>query len=310
VANERAAPVPPGHVRLANAKVELLFSVAYGPRITRYAPVGGKNLFCELPPELQAKPTPFGDDWHLYGGHRLWYAPEDPVRTYWPDNAPVEAVTTDRRVTVTQRAEGHTGLVKTIDVTLAGESTEVVLTHRIDNRGSEAMELAPWALTAMAPGGRAVFPNARFVPFPEGLTPARPLVLWPYTWLGDPRWVWGRRYIQLKQDPSAEAPQKVGYYGREGWMAYELGRTLFVKRHAPQPGPHADFGCNVETFTNDGMLELETLGPLVRVAPGGHTEHVERWFLFEGIALGDDEASIARTLDPILAATEPPARAA
>ncbi len=33
------------------------------------------------------------------------------------------------------------------------------------------------------------------------------------------------------------------------------------------------------------MLELETVGPLSKIAPGSSVEHVEHWFLERGVRL-------------------------
>jgi hypothetical protein len=291
------------HIRLANDRVELLLSTDYGPRIIRYAALGGQNVLGEIPPSAQAKETPFGEAWHAYGGHRLWHAPEDPVRTYWPDNRPVEVSVRDGTVTLTQAVEGNTLLQKSIDVTLAPSGSEVTLVHRIVNRGAFEVRLSAWALTVMAPGGRAVFPNAPFIPFPDALLPARPLVLWSYTRLDDPRWIWGERFFQLRQDPGAGSPQKIGFLNEAGWMAYRRGRSLFVKRFAFVPGTYPDFGCNTETFTDRAMLELETLSPILAVAPGAAIEHGERWFLFEGVEPGEGEEGLAALLDRALAET-------
>jgi hypothetical protein len=294
----------PNHTRLASDTVELLLSTAYGPRIIRYAPLGGDNLLAELPPGA-GQPTPFGEPWHAYGGHRLWHAPEHPTRTYWPDNRPVERSIDGDSVHLVQPVEENTRLEKSMRVTLARRGSEVTIVHRIENKGAFEVELALWALTVMAPGGTGIFPNAPFRPFPEQLTPARPLVLWPYTRLGDPRWTWGDRFFLLRQDASRPDPQKIGFFGEEGWMAYRLGDALFVKRHACLPGPHADFGCNVETFTNDTILELETLSPLVRIAPGGHAEHVERWYLFAKVEFGEGEAGLEAAINAALGLTTP-----
>lgn len=290
----------PNNVRLANDRAELLLSTDYGPRIIRYALAGGENVLGEIPPAEQGNPTPFGDDWHLYGGHRLWHAPEHPVRTYWPDNQPVTAGEHGHTVTLTQLVEPNTLLQKQMEVTLHPASTRVTIVHRITNRGAFDVELALWALTVMAKGGRGIFPNAPFVPHPEGLSPARPLVLWPYTKLRDPRWTFGDRYFQLRHDPSRADAQKLGFYNAEGWIAYARRGLVFVKAYDPMPGPHADFGCNTETFTNDLILELETLGPLVKIPPGGAAEHTERWSLFAA-EIGDEEASIAGVLTPLVA---------
>lgn len=299
----------PGHVRLSNGDAEVLVSTAYGPRVIRYALAGGQNAFGEIPPSDQATPTPFGDDWHIYGGHRLWHAPEDPVRTYWPDNAPIAFEGEGLSVTVTQPVEPHTHIEKQMIVTLDAHGSGVTLVHRLANLGAFEVELAVWASTVMARGGTAVFPNEPFVPFPEGLLPVQPLALWPYTRLCDERWGFGLRFLRLRQDPSRKEPQKIGMFSREGWMAY-LGRdTVFVKLHEPKPGAHTDYGCNAESFTNDQILELETLSPLVRIAPRAAAEHVERWSLF-GLDTGSalrvpgavsDEEALAAALSPLVA---------
>lgn len=292
----------PDHVRLANAKIELLLSAAYGPRIIRCAPIGGENLFAELPPERSpGKPTPFGEPWHAYGGHRLWHAPEDPVRTYFPDNRPVDLAVHGSTVVARQEVEQNTHLRKSMEVSLDPAEPEATVLHCIENRGSFEVELSLWALTMMAPGGVGLYPNAPFQPFPERLVPVRPLVLWSYTRLADPRWTWGDRLFQLRQDPSRKDPQKVGFYDGEGWLAYRRADVLFVKRFDPAPGPHPDLGCNAETFTNDEMLELETLSPIVRIAPGAAATHTERWRVEAGVDFGEGEEGLWKA---VMAAVE------
>jgi hypothetical protein len=294
----------PDNLRLSNDEVDLVLPTAYGPRILRYGRKDGRNLLGEIPPETQGADTPFGDRWHLYGGHRLWYAPEHATRTYFPDNAPVRVEEVGPgQVRLTQPVEPHSRIEKSIEVTLAPRGSQVTVVHRLTNHGPFAVELAPWALTVMATGGRAVFPQAPFTPHPEALAPARPLVLWPFTRMNDPRWTWGDRLFFLRQDVNRKDAQKIGFYDDQGWMAYEVDGAVFVKRHRALQGPHADFGCNVETFTNDLMLELETLGPLVSVAPEATVEHREDWWLFDGVRLGEDEAAVQAALAPLLART-------
>jgi hypothetical protein len=263
-------------------------------------------VFGEVSRELQGNDTPFGDRWHLYGGHRLWHAPEHVTRTYWPDNTPVQVACApaEGRVTLTQAVEPHTQLEKSIEVTLSPRGSAVSLVHRIVNRGPFDVELAAWALTVMARDGRAIFPQAPFAPHPDVLAPARPLVLWPFTRMSDPRWSWGERFIVLRQDRSRADAQKIGLFDQAGWMAYEVGRLLFVKRHQPLPGAHTDFGCNVETFTNDAILELETLSPITRLVPGGTLVHRESWSLHADVDLGDTEATMAAALTGLISAAQ------
>jgi len=47
----------------------------------------GDGLLAELPDETLECPSKGTFSFH--GGHRLWYAPEDPRRTHLPDNNPV-----------------------------------------------------------------------------------------------------------------------------------------------------------------------------------------------------------------------------
>jgi len=132
----------------------------------------------------------------------------------------------------------------------------------------------------MAAGGRAIYPQEEFRPHPDFLAPARPLVLWHFTDMSDPRWTWGRKYIQLRQDPAAVTKQKVGMLNTAAWAAYVLHGEVFVKRYAYEAGAtYADMGCNTETYTDADILEIETLGPLSRIEPGASVELCESWLL-------------------------------
>jgi hypothetical protein len=58
-------------------------------------------------------------------------------------------------------------------------------------------------------------------------------------------------------------------------------------------------GSSVEVFTNEAMTELETLGPLVNLAPGEHVEHIETWDLVSGIAQPDSQTGVDDMLPAI-----------
>ena len=73
--------------RLFNDQIEMLTTAELGPRIIRFRFVGGENEFAEVDLSLA---IPGHGTWRLYGGHRLWHAPEDMIRTYIPDSEPVE----------------------------------------------------------------------------------------------------------------------------------------------------------------------------------------------------------------------------
>lgn len=266
----------PNCLRLANDQIELVATTDVGPRIIRLAFIGGRNLFKTFDATLGLSG---GTEWRSYGGHRLWHAPETRPRTYAPDNGPVEHEWDGETLTL-RGLERENGLEKEMMVTLDRSAPRVMVRHRITNRGPWTVELAPWSISVMAPGGRAILPHAEYRPHPDSLNPAGPLVLWYYTDMSDSRWNWGRRYIQLRQDPAATSAQKVGFLNTKGWAAYVLEGDAFVTRFPYIPDArYPDYGCNIQTFTNSEMLEMETLGPISRIEPGGFVDHDEIWEL-------------------------------
>ena len=286
----------PGCARLSNGLIELIATTVVGPRVIRLGFVGGQNLFNVIP---DTQGLTGGSEWHNFGGHRLWHAPEVFPRTYAPDNVPVQS-SWDGATLQLRNDEPQNGLEKETRLTLSPSSAQVDVRHRITNRNPWAIDLAPWALSVMASGGRAIYPQEEYRPHPDCLTPARPLVLWHFTDMSDPRWTWGRKYIQLRQDPTAKSRQKVGMLNTAAWAAYVLHGEVFVKRYGCEAGAtYADMGCNTETYTDPDILEIETLGPLVTLEPGASVEHRESWLLAKTDCGNTDEDIDARIL-PLL----------
>jgi hypothetical protein len=78
-----------------------------------------------------------------------------------------------------------------------------------------------------------------------------------------------------------------------GWVAYLNEGDLFVKRFDfEKDKTYPDGGCNLETFANPDMLDIEALGPLVLLAPGAATEHAETWDLVSGVGRYVHQAEI------------------
>jgi len=289
-------------IRLENGRIELIATTDVGPRIIRFGFVGGMNLFKEFPQEMGKTG---GSAWRAYGGHRLWHAPESMPRSYQPDNRFVRFTWEGNILKLSQPLEVCTGIEKEVEVSLEEPGNHVKVLHRVTNRNLWDVRLAPWCITAMAPGGCAIFPQEPYGSHPQFLLPARALVLWQYTDMSDERWTWGKRYIILRQVAGDVSSQKAGMSCTQGWAAYNLEGCLFLKRFSFQAqATYPDMGCNVETFTNGEMLELETLGPLTLLpATGGSLEYIEHWFLFEA-TLGEEEDSLDKTLLPLVRETD------
>ena len=61
-------------------------------------------------------------------------------------------------------------------------------------------------------------------------------------------------------------------------------------------------GSSFETFTNNVFQELETLGPLVKLAPGQEALHVEHWTLHRGVKVDKwNDATLDKVVLPLLA---------
>jgi len=292
----------PNCCRLWNDSIELIVTTDVGPRVIRFG-FSGENELGEFPEHAGQTG---GDEFRLYGGHRLWHAPESLERTYCPDNSPVALERTADGVWIAQPTEARTGIQKEMAISLSPTDAHVRIVHRLWNRNLWAVDLAAWALTVMAPGGTAVIPLPPRIPYPESLLPTSQLVLWPYTDLADPRWRWGRKYILLHQDAARPSPQKLGASVPDGWMAHVRNDRLFVKTFRYVAGAtYPDLGSSIETFTDGRMLELETLSPIVRVEPGGVIEHVENWFLWRDVLAPRDDDDVDRHLLPKLARLQP-----
>ena len=289
----------PNSYRISNGEIELVVTADVGPRIIRFAFVGGQNLFKEFPDQLGHSGE---EKFQLRGGDRVWKAPEDPVATWAPDNVPVAIQLTPAGLIAREPLEPLTHLQKEIEISMAPSGTTVTVSHRITNHSLFTLEFAPWALTMMAQGGIAVTGFPPRGKHPINLEATNPLVMWAYTDLSDPRWKFTKKYMMLRQDPANSEAQKLGLFNPDTWAAYVLNHEVFVKRTTPDPGKiYPDFGCSFETFTNNDFLEMETLGPLTKVPPGHTVEQVEHWALYRNVTLNDwtDEA-LDRVLLPLV----------
>lgn len=287
----------PNCYKLSNGRIELVITGDVGPRLIRFGFAGGDNMLYEDP---AAAGLVGGDEWRLYGGHRLWHSPEHPVRTYFPDNAPVQVVESGDGIHITQSDETVNGIQKKIHLRMDDSAAQVQLVHTLTNTGPWPIKLSVWALSVMASGGTAIVPMPPRGQHPQDLLPTTQLAIWPYTDMADPRWTWGTRFVLLRQRNAA--PQKVGMSVPGGWIAYANSGNLFVKRFGHLAGAeYPDLGSNVEVFTNSDMLEVETLGPLTELAPGSSLNHVEHWYLFDGVAAPENDADVDTNVLPVLA---------
>jgi hypothetical protein len=292
---------------LKNADVELIVTLDVGPRVIAYRLPNGFNVM----KNYDAMMGGTGEaEWQIRGGHRFWLAPEDLTRTYFADNRPVKWEALDEHAArFTPPPEKEYGIQKVMELRLDPRGTRVEVTLRVTNIGTAPTELAPWGPTVMAPGGMEIIPlppkknhplHPKNAKSPADFAPNQELILWPYFDFADTRWSFGNRYIFLRQDVN-KGPTKIGLAHRMGWVAYLNSGTLFVKRFDYREGAiYPDMGTRYQTFSNEDMLEMETVGELIKLAPGLSTELVESWELFGNVPPVQSEADVDRVILPLI----------
>ena len=278
------------NLRISNGDAELIVTLDVGPRVICYRLPGGFNVMKNYDEQMGGAGEA---EWQIRGGLRFWLAPEDLTRTYFPDNNLVSYQQRAANVArFTPPPEVQYGVQKEMTIGLAEKGTQVSVSLKVTNIGKEPTVLAPWAPTVMAPGGVEIIPQPPHsnhpghpsrASSPADYAPTQELILWPFFDFTDSRWSFGSRFIFLRQDTS-KGPTKIGLAHRMGWVAYWNQSTLFVKRITyKEGGTYPDMGTNYQTFSNEDMLEMETVGLLGRLEPGQSSELIESWELFGNV---------------------------
>jgi hypothetical protein len=274
------------NLRLQGPTTELVITLDVGPRIIRYGFHHDRNVFVELAAQMGGADE---KAWMIRGGHRFWTAPEG-EHSYALDNTPVTwKKLGEAAVEIVQPVSEAFGFQKTMRVELL-DGELVRITHLLTNASSKPLDVTTWALSVMAPGGVALIPQPALdlhpSEFPEGrdtkpeeFLPNREMVLWPFTDLTDGRYAFSENFLRVSYLPEMAAT-KLGLKLPTGWVAYQNGDVVFAKHFAYDPAqPYPDNGCNFEIFTNIEILELESLAPLLALAPGATSTHIEHWTL-------------------------------
>jgi hypothetical protein len=269
-----------------------------GPRILYLASENKReeNLF-GIYPELGIETVE--GFWRVYGGHRLWSAPEAKPRSYSMDDKPVRIEIEGECVTIYGNPERENSIRKEIVIKPFGNDGVQVI-HRIQNIGRWPIKLGCWGLSLMEGEGFVVIPIKPSKVDKEGLLPDRHITIWPYTDLGDERLKLTSDYIFVSKNSEVTKPLKIGTMANPGWSAYVIGETAFIKEFSRIEGEYPDFNCNVEVYTNANMLEFETLSPLMLLDPLAIIEHTETWKIIKTSSLKPEPTDIKDKLEALI----------
>jgi hypothetical protein len=264
---------------LANEYFQLECLAEAGPRIVRFIPAWlGENIFAEVPEFVNQ--TALGE-FHYFGGHRLWTAPESLTRTYIPDDHGVTVKKMTNGLKLVGGIEPDTHLRKTLSIQLSPNRPFVMVKHKIENLGRATMRLSPWAVTMLRSKSTAILPQQFGTVDKDGVLPNRSFALWSYSRWEDTRLKLGEEFIRIEANDLSQ-PFKLGYFNPHGWLGYRFEDVFFVKRFGVRRDEeYPDFGCNSEVYTNDRFIELESLGGLVNLKPHEDVVYTETWEVYE-----------------------------
>lgn len=272
-------------LEISNGNIRAVVTLDIGPRIIFFGFVGGQNIMCDNR-ELLGDRTDnsyqelFGNGkkWENLGGHRIWAAPEEWPLTYTPDDMPVSYQKDGNGITFTSDASQKAGFKKTLTIKMDDNSADMKVSMAIKNTLDKPRDYAIWALSVSATGGTLVLPMNSD---DTGLLPNRVISIWPYTDIKDERYTISDKFAVIK-NTYKEKPLKLGFDLKSGNSYYFVGDEVFRKQFDtfhPEKS-YVDNGCSFETYNCEKFIEIETLGPIETVKPGGKIYHTENWSLY------------------------------
>jgi len=256
--------------RLTLGEVKMVVVTEIGPRILWLSVGEGPNLLFVA---QETAGRGLGDtEWHIYGGHRLWVAPET-ADTYAPDNQPCQVTISEDCLTVLAPVPPETGLQKRLTVMACGDS--FVVEQGVLNTGNALYTGAIWSLTCVEPRGVIAFPWGR-----DGSWALKKIVYWQ-RWMDHGSDVTSRQWQPgpdlFRVVPTGEEG-KVGTSSPEGWIALCREDATFIKSYQWVAGArYPDEDCPVQVYTCERFVEMETLSPLTTFYPGEEVVHREIW---------------------------------
>lgn len=283
-------------LKLENGSLEILITIDVGPRIIFFGAPKGENMFFnDKKQERVTKGELFetifgkGAEYHFYGGHRMWLAPQLMLHTCVPDNRPVAYKLVENGVILMPEAQKVPGMQPEMTIIMDPEQAEITVDVCYKNISREEKRYAVWQISQFDIGGVAFIPFSEPHRQPEpGHVPTQQELLTPLkpngqitSFLGnfanDPRCSLDSQFITLRQDPEISSPIKIGTPNHMGYAMYaNKGYVTTIRFQHDDTKIYTDWGCSFETYTDAAFLELESLGAFETVKPGQSIAHRER----------------------------------
>jgi hypothetical protein len=285
-------------IRFRNEILELVVTQSVGIRVIYFGFPNGENIFAEL--SETKLDCPGVGKVNVYGGHRLWHAPQFPKRTHLPEDSPVDIKEVESGVEITCPTETKTGIQKSLRITLPNNNAEVIVDHTLKNEGVWPIETAPWAISALKPGGTSILPQMTEFTDTDGVWPNRCVALWPFTDINSKYIHLGNHFIFVEANMQ-KGKLKFGYPNYRGWMAYYINGMLFIKKSPfSTEESYFDMNSSSQVYCQPEFIEIETIGSRKVIAPGEAVTHSETWLLYSNIDFEMTEESVEDIINQLL----------
>ncbi|MBE7054764.1 MAG: hypothetical protein E7392_01460 [Ruminococcaceae bacterium] len=288
-------------LKICNEIIEVIVTTDFGPRIIRYSFIDGDNVFYEdtdrIIKDERTKNT-FFDTWYLYGGHRLWIAPENFPDTYYPDNFLIDYKVINNGAVFTAPVQKHNNCRIEISLILSPDTTDVKVMHTLTNCSDSDIKLSLWGVSVVDGGGIEIIPQ----PTENKIySPNRKIVFWPASKLYDKRASWGDKYIKVQHRSDMCSSFKFGLNSEHGFALYLNKGDIFTKKFdIIKNGIYPDEGASYESYANGHYIEMESLSEYKVIPPQKSITHCEYWKLSKGTLTNDfDEAEIENLIQKI-----------
>ena len=257
---------------IENSEIKIGVPVEFGIRISYLSYKGSDNLFFEQPKDMTDLTSK--DGWRVYGGHRLWVAPESD-NVYYPDNNPISYEIFDDKVVLHQQKDEWLNVEKTMEISFT-EYNVVKVVNLVKNLDEKTRRFSAWGITSVAGGG------TQFIPLKHGERSYYPLsnvCAWHYTNLGDERVEYFPEYIKLSHRATNKL-FKIGVGHPNGPVKYVNKGVCFEKSFdIYSDKEYTDSNVSYETYMCNHMVEIESLSPLYEVNQNQTISHTELWRL-------------------------------
>lgn len=276
--------------RLRLGVAEMIVVTEIGPRILSLTVGDSPNLLF-VDEGLEIARGAGNDPWRIYGGHRIWMAPET-EDAYAPDNVPCQVTVGTDGLTALAPVSPRTLLQKRL--TVRARDGRFVVEQGVRNLAETVYCGAVWALTCVVPKGVVAFPWGA-----GGGWDVKKIMYWN-RWMdhrsdvASVQWQPGPDLFRVL--PTGEEG-KVGTNAPEGWVALCRDDATFIKSRVWAPGvDYPDDGCSLEVYTSPKFIELETLGPITTLYPGQEITHEETWTATSQVVDSEDGAALRALL--------------